>query len=76
MNDDNVCSFCGKNRRSVKKLIAGQSAFICNECVYLCVEVLAEEEQEIRSFLQDGGEAQTGTTTITISTRVTGTAEA
>jgi hypothetical protein len=37
------CSFCGKDRRRVQKLIAGPGVFICNECVTLCNEVLAED---------------------------------
>jgi ATP-dependent Clp protease ATP-binding subunit ClpX len=37
------CSFCGKSQHEVKKLIAGPSVFICNECVDLCVEIIAEE---------------------------------
>lgn len=37
------CSFCGKGQNEVKKLIAGPSVFICNECVDLCNEILAEE---------------------------------
>lgn len=40
---DFSCSFCGKHQREVKKLIAGPSVFICNECVELCNEILAEE---------------------------------
>lgn len=38
-----VCSFCGKGHRRVRKLIAGPKVFICNECVDLCVDILAEE---------------------------------
>ena len=37
------CSFCGKNQREAKKLIAGPSVFICNECIELCNEILREE---------------------------------
>ncbi|MEE3002799.1 MAG: ATP-dependent Clp protease ATP-binding subunit ClpX [Pseudomonadota bacterium] len=40
-----ACSFCGKTQDQVKKLIAGPSVFICNECVALCNEILAEEDQ-------------------------------
>ena len=39
------CSFCGKNRDQVKKLITGPSVYICNECVDLCNEVLREDDQ-------------------------------
>jgi ATP-dependent Clp protease ATP-binding subunit ClpX len=42
------CSFCGKGQEEVKKLIAGPSVFICNECVDLCNEIIAEEWEEAR----------------------------
>lgn len=38
------CSFCGKSQHEVKKLIAGPSVFVCNECVNLCNEIIQEEE--------------------------------
>ena len=38
------CSFCGKSKESVKKFISGPSVYICNECISLCNEILAEEE--------------------------------
>ncbi|MCX7121146.1 MAG: ATP-dependent Clp protease ATP-binding subunit ClpX [Gammaproteobacteria bacterium] len=38
------CSFCGKSQHEVKKLIAGPSVFVCNECVHLCNEIIREEE--------------------------------
>ena len=37
------CSFCGKHQREVKRLIAGSKAYICNECVNLCNDILAED---------------------------------
>jgi HSP20 family molecular chaperone IbpA len=37
------CSFCGKTRDEVKKLIAGPSAYICNECVDICNEIMADD---------------------------------
>ena len=37
----NQCSFCGRSEDQVKKLIAGADAFICDQCVALCSEVLA-----------------------------------
>ena len=40
-----LCSFCGKSQSEVKKLIAGPSVYICNECVVLCNEILSEEEK-------------------------------
>jgi ATP-dependent Clp protease ATP-binding subunit ClpX len=39
------CSFCGKSKDAVKKFISGPSVYICNECVSLCNEILAEEEE-------------------------------
>jgi len=39
------CSFCGKSKDSVKKFISGPNVYICNECISLCNEILAEEEQ-------------------------------
>lgn len=39
------CSFCGKSQHEVRKLIAGPSVFVCNECVDLCNEIIREEEQ-------------------------------
>jgi ribosome biogenesis SPOUT family RNA methylase Rps3 len=37
------CSFCGKNQNDVRKLIAGPSVFICDECVAVCLEIIAED---------------------------------
>ena len=37
------CSFCGKSQREVKKLIAGPNVFICDECIQLCNDIIAEE---------------------------------
>ena len=37
------CSFCGKNQREVRKLIAGPKVFICDECIGLCNQIIAEE---------------------------------
>lgn len=42
-NDDLLCSFCGKSQDEVKKLIAGPSVYICDECIQLCNEIIAEE---------------------------------
>ena len=62
------CSFCGKNQEEVKKLIAGPSVYICDECIELCNDIIGEEEerealarkkstipkpQEIKLFLDD-----------------------
>ena len=38
------CSFCGKSQHEVRKLVAGPCAFICNECVELCSDIIHEEQ--------------------------------
>jgi len=38
------CSFCGKHKSEVQKLIAGPTSFICDECIYLCLELVAPED--------------------------------
>ena len=43
------CSFCGKSQHEVRKLIAGPSVFICDECVDLCNDIISEEVQEVDS---------------------------
>src|SRR5210317_662850 len=48
------CSFCGKSQNEVRKLIAGPSVFICDECVDLCNDIIREEVQE--SAAEEGGE--------------------
>ena len=49
-NDDHgltcSCSFCGKTQAEVNKLIAGQSGYICDECIELCNEIMAENPEE------------------------------
>ncbi|EGG95251.1 ATP-dependent Clp protease ATP-binding subunit ClpX [gamma proteobacterium IMCC1989] len=56
-NDDSgkllYCSFCGKSQHEVRKLIAGPSVFICDECVDLCNDIIREEIQE--STVSEGG---------------------
>lgn len=49
-NGDKVlyCSFCGKSQHEVKKLIAGPSVFVCDECVELCNDIIREEIQEVQ----------------------------
>ena len=42
------CSFCGKSQREVRKLIAGPTVFICDECIQLCNEIIAEEFERER----------------------------
>jgi ATP-dependent Clp protease ATP-binding subunit ClpX len=45
-NDKHLrCSFCGKSKDSVEKFISGPNVYICNECIALCNEILAEEEE-------------------------------
>jgi ATP-dependent Clp protease ATP-binding subunit ClpX len=43
------CSFCGKSQHEVKKLIAGPSVFICDECIELCNDIIREELQEVEA---------------------------
>ena len=44
-SDKNLnCSFCGKDKETVKKFVSGPNVYICNECISLCNEILAEEE--------------------------------
>ena len=47
------CSFCGKSQNEVRKLIAGPSVFICDECVDLCNDIIREEIQETASEGED-----------------------
>ena len=42
-NDNLFCSFCGKSQKEVNKLIAGPAVYICDECIQLCNEIIAEE---------------------------------
>src|SRR5438094_915821 len=49
------CSFCGKSKDSVRKFISGPSVYICNECIALCNEILAEdEEREVSEAITQG----------------------
>ena len=45
------CSFCGKGRNDVEKLIAGPNVYICNECVKLCANIITDEEKHITKDL-------------------------
>src|SRR6266487_2190022 len=61
------CSFCGKSQNEVKKLIAGPTVYICNECIDICNEIITDDQQaesvasrpplpkpgEIRAFLDE-----------------------
>ena len=40
-----ICSFCGKSQDEVKKLIAGPTVYICDECIELCNDIIAEESK-------------------------------
>ena len=44
------CSFCGKNQDQVKRLIAGPGVYICDECIELCSEIIADETEETVEF--------------------------
>jgi ATP-dependent Clp protease ATP-binding subunit ClpX len=46
------CSFCGKSQHEVRKLIAGPSVFVCDECVELCNDIIREEVQEEKNAAQ------------------------
>ena len=55
-NNKNIlyCSFCGKNQHEVRKLIAGPTVFICDECVELCMDIIKEENKSSLVKHQDG----------------------
>ena len=55
-NNKNIlyCSFCGKSQHEVRKLIAGPTVFICDECVELCMDIIKEESKETFVKHQDG----------------------
>lgn len=40
------CSFCGKSQNEVKKLIAGPTVYICNECIDICIEIISDDAQQ------------------------------
>ncbi len=48
------CSFCGKSQHEVKKLIAGPTVFICDECVELCMDIIREEHKTSSTKSNDG----------------------
>ena len=48
------CSFCGKSQHEVRKLIAGPTVFICDECVELCMDIIREEHKTTLVRSQDG----------------------
>jgi ATP-dependent Clp protease ATP-binding subunit ClpX len=55
-NNKNIlyCSFCGKSQHEVKKLIAGPTVFICDECVELCMDIIKEENKNSLIKHQEG----------------------
>ena len=55
-NNKNIlyCSFCGKSQHEVRKLIAGPTVFICDECVELCMDIIKEENKEVFVKNQEG----------------------
>jgi ATP-dependent Clp protease ATP-binding subunit ClpX len=48
------CSFCGKNQHEVRKLIAGPTVFICDECVELCKDIIREDNKSSLVKSRDG----------------------
>ena len=48
------CSFCGKSQHEVRKLIAGPTVFICDECVELCMDIIREESKTTLVKSKDG----------------------
>jgi ATP-dependent protease Clp ATPase subunit len=49
------CSFCGKSQHEIKKLIAGPTTFICDECIILCADIVSEEigEEEFQKRFKE-----------------------
>ena len=48
------CSFCGKSQHEVRKLIAGPTVFICDECVNLCIDIISEDNKFTLTKSRDG----------------------
>src|SRR5271157_1728473 len=53
------CSFCGKSQHEVRKLIAGPTVFICDECIELCMDIIREENKSSLVKSRDGTSART-----------------
>ena len=53
------CSFCGKSQHEVKKLIAGPSVFICDECIELCNDIIRDELPGLESVKASGDDVPT-----------------
>src|SRR5438876_5328692 len=49
-----LCTFCGKNQHEVRKLVAGPTVFICDECVELCTDIIREENKSSLVKSRDG----------------------
>jgi ClpX C4-type zinc finger len=49
-----LCTFCGKSQHEVRKLIAGPTVFICDECVELCMDIIGEENKSSLVKSRDG----------------------
>ncbi|MBI4817554.1 MAG: ATP-dependent Clp protease ATP-binding subunit ClpX [Deltaproteobacteria bacterium] len=49
-NQNLSCSFCGKNQREVKKLIAGPTVYICDDCIRLCTDIIKEDQAKDRGI--------------------------
>ena len=49
-----TCSFCGKSQREVRKLIAGPTVYICDECIRLCTDIIEEEVDRVADSPQVG----------------------
>ena len=50
--DSLFCSFCGKSQKEVKKLIAGPTVFVCDECVELCMDIIKEDSKNNKTKLK------------------------
>ena len=50
--DSLFCSFCGKSQKEVKKLIAGPTVFVCDECVELCMDIIKEDNKNNQKKLK------------------------
>ena len=70
--DDNkstlFCSFCGKSQHEVKKLIAGPTVFICDECVELCMDIIREEHKGAVNKHHEGVPSPVSYTHLTLPT--------
>ena len=51
--DTLFCSFCGKSQKEVKKLIAGPTVFVCDECVELCMDIIKEDTKNIKIKIRE-----------------------